>query len=194
MKTESIKRGDALIVVDMQNDFLPGGRLAVPGSEQVIPVINRCIKLFCQRGAPIFMTRDWHPVGHFSFRAQGGPWPTHCVAGSYGAEFSWCLALPETVQIISKGVQCECEGYSGFDGTDLHARLEKAGIERLFVAGLATDYCVLHTVLDVLKRGYTVFLLEDGVRAVNVEADDGAKALQAMRAQGATLIDSEYLA
>lgn len=194
MKTDRITVGDALLVVDVQNDFLPGGSLAVPGSERILPVINRHIEKFRALGCPVYLTRDWHPFDHASFRNQGGPWPVHCVADTPGAGFSAALALPEAAQVISKGVLRESEGYSGFDGTDLQARLDYAGIRRLFVAGLATDYCVLNTVLDALKRGYAVFLLRDAVRAVDVVPGDGDKALQTMRRHGAFLIGEERLA
>jgi nicotinamidase/pyrazinamidase len=189
MKPESIENGDALIIVDPQNDFLPGGSLAVAGSEQILPVINRYIEKFSVRGFPVYLTRDWHPPDHSSFRDQGGPWPVHCVAGSRGAEFSASLSLPERFGIVSGGFRRDLEGYSGFEETGLQASLERAGIRRLFVCGLATDYCVLHTVLDALKLGYTVFLLQDAVRAVNAAPDDGDKALRKMRQHGAIPIE-----
>jgi nicotinamidase/pyrazinamidase len=189
MKTESIADGDALLIVDMQNDFLPGGSLAVAGSEQIIPIVNRYIEKFSAHGNPVYLTRDWHPPDHCSFKHQGGPWPVHCVAGSPGAEFSARLSLPEKFEIVSKGVRRESVGYSGFEETDLQARLERAGIRRLFVAGLATDYCVLNTVLEALKRGYTVFLLQDAVRAVNVDPDESDRALETMQQRGAILIN-----
>jgi nicotinamidase/pyrazinamidase len=188
MKTESIANGDALLIVDMQNDFLPGGSLAVSGSEQIIPIINRYIEKFNAHGNPVYLTRDWHPPDHSSFRAQGGPWPAHCIAGTRGAEFSASLALPEKIEVVSSGFRRDLEGYSGFEETGLRAGLERAGVKRLFVCGLATDYCILHTVLEALKFGYTVFLLQDAVRAVNVEPGDGDKALQAMRQHGAILV------
>jgi len=182
-----------LLVIDIQNDFLPGGSLPVAESEPIIPVINRCIEKFNVAGHPIFLTRDWHPADHWSFAGQGGPWPAHCVAGTYGAEFSANLLQPEKAQIISKGVRRESEGYSDFEAPDLQAQLDRDGIRRLFVAGLATDYCVLYTVLDALKLGYQVFLLQDAVRAVNVNPDDGVRALQAMRQNGAQLISSDLI-
>lgn len=191
--SESIAIGSALLIVDMQNDFLPGGSLAVSGSEQIIPIINRYIEKFSAHGDPIYLTRDWHPPDHFSFKHQGGPWPVHCVAGSHGAEFSASLSLPEKFEIVSAGFLRDREGYSGFEETDLHAKLEQAGIRRLFVCGLATDYCVLNTVLEALKLGYTVFLLQDAVRAVNVDPGDGDKALQAMRQQGAIMLTLDEL-
>lgn len=187
-KLESIEPGDALLIIDIQNDFLPGGSLAVSGGEQTIPVINRYIEKFNAHGNPVLMTRDWHPADHSSFIAQGGPWPAHCVAGSHGAEFFADLCLPETVEVFSTGYRRECAGYSGFEETELQAKLDRAGIRRLFVCGLATDYCVLNTVLEALKLGYTVFLLQDAVRAVNVRPVDGDQALQLMQANGARLL------
>ena len=193
MKSISIERGDALLIIDIQNDFLPGGSLAVPGGEQVIPVINRCIEKFDALGNPLFLTSDWHPGDHSSFIDQGGPWPAHCVAGSHGAEFSPELRLPENFEIFSTGFRRECAGYSGFEETELLDKLESSGIRRLFVAGLATDYCVLHTVLDALRYGFQVYLLQDAVRAVNLQAGDGGKALQSMRENGAEMISSDMI-
>lgn len=193
MKTERIKTGDALLIIDIQNDFLPGGSLAVSGGEEVIPVINRCIAEFRRRGNPIFATRDWHPANHSSFVQQGGPWPEHCVAGTHGAEFPASLLLPETTPIFSTGADRDNPGYSGFEATDLKMQLDRAGVKRLFVAGLATDYCVLNTVLDALKLGYPVFLMKDAIRAVDVNPDDGTRAEQAMQANGAQLITQDMI-
>lgn len=172
--------GDVLIIVDVQNDFLPGGRLAVPNGEAVIPVLNRYLDKFSKQGLPIFATRDWHPANHCSFKQQGGLWPEHCVAQTFGAEFPAALNLPESTQIISKATHLDQDAYSGFQNTDLDNRLKSQGVRRLFIGGLATDYCVLNTVKDALKLGYTVFLLQDAVQAVNLSPDDGEKALQEM--------------
>lgn len=193
MKSKTIQNSDALLIIDMQNDFLPGGSLAVSGGEQVIPVINAAIQKFNALGNPVFLTRDWHPADHFSFVDQGGPWPVHCVAGSRGAEFSASLLLPEQFELISTGFLRESAGYSGFEETDLQVKLDRAGIRRLFVCGLATDYCVLNTVLDALKLGFTVFLLQDAVRAVNVKPGDGDHALSMMRQNGAHLISLDRI-
>ncbi len=178
---------DALLIVDLQNDFLPGGSLAVPEGDQVIPVINRCIDRFRAVNGLIVATRDWHPSDHCSFQEQGGMWPRHCVQQSQGARFAATLRLPAEAWIISKA-SGEQDAYSGFDGTHLAQRLRQAGVQRLFIAGLATDYCVLQTVLDGLNEGFQVYLLEDGVRAVNLDAGDGDRALDKMRAAGATLL------
>lgn len=179
-----LQSGDALILVDVQKDFLPGGSLAVPSGEQVVPVLNRYIDLFRERNLPIFATRDWHPANHCSFVAQGGPWPPHCVQGSPGAEFASDLALPGEAFIISSATNPNREAYSGFSETDLHTRLQALGVARLFIGGLATDYCVLHTVKDALALGYGVFLLKDAIRAVNVHPRDGEEAEQEMVSLG----------
>lgn len=185
--TIELRPGDALVLVDVQNDFLPGGSLTVPDADQIIEPINRWITLFCKGGLPIFATRDWHPPVHSSFRARGGPWPPHCVANSHGAEFAPGVHLPtdRPVVTISKGTNPDADAYSGFEGTELHTRLQTAGIRRLFVGGLATDYCVLNTVLDARRLGYEVILLEDAIRAVEVHAGDGARAIASMIEAGA---------
>jgi len=182
---EQIRTGDALLVTDVQNDFLPGGALAVPDGAAVIPVLSRYLNLFHAKGLPIVATRDWHPPNHCSFRAQGGPWPPHCIAETAGAQFPADLQLPPSVFIISKGADPEREAYSAFEGTLLHAHLQTAGVIRLFVGGLTTDYCVLQTVRDARSLGYCVYLLTDGTRAVNVRPDDGRKAQEEMVRLGA---------
>lgn len=180
--------GDALLIIDIQNDFLPGGSLAVTEGDQVIPVLNACIEQFTQRGLPIFASRDWHPINHHSFIQYGGTWPPHCIAGSAGAEFSQALKLPAGVRIISTGTEPEHEGYSGFEHTTLKAQLDELGVSRLFIGGLATDYCVLNTVRDALNLGYQVLLLTDAVRAVNVHPQDGESALREMIEKGSIAI------
>lgn len=177
--------GDALLLVDVQVDFLPGGSLAVPRGDEVVPALNGYIAEFRRRGLPILATRDWHPPDHCSFRARGGPWPPHCVAGSPGASFAAPLGLPREALVVSKATTAEADAYSGFQGTDLDASLRRLGVARLFVGGLATDYCVLNTVRDALRLGYRVLLLSDAVRAVDVHPGDGARALAEMRQAGA---------
>lgn len=179
--------GDALIIVDVQNDFLPGGSLAVADGDAVIAPLNRYAALFAKNTHPVFATRDWHPRDHCSFKARGGPWPLHCVAGSRGAEFAAGLAIPQTAAVISKATDPERDAYSGFEGTDLQRQLRAKGIKRVFVAGLATDYCVLATVKDALAQGFQAVALADAVRAVDVAPGDGERALREMRARGATL-------
>lgn len=189
-----LDQGDALIVVDVQNDFLPGGSLAVPQGDEVVPVLNRYVAAFVRQGLPIFVTRDWHPPNHCSFQPYGGPWPPHCVAGSEGAAFAPALKLPDSILLITlKGTQPEKDAYSAFDGTDLDARLRAKGVGRLFVGGLATDYCVLCTVQDGLKAGYAVVLLQDAIRAVDVRSGDGERAETEMIRRGAVPIRLEML-
>lgn len=181
---------DALLVIDVQVDFLPGGQLAVPHGDAVVPVINKVVRQFRAHGLPVFATRDWHPAGHCSFAPQGGPWPPHCVAGSPGAAFAAGLRLPAGTCVIDKATAPDKDAYSGFAGTDLAERLHAAGVQRVFVGGLATDYCVLQTVLDALRDGFSVCVLRDAVRAVDVQEGDGAAALRAMQAAGAVLVDA----
>ncbi|HEV2393533.1 MAG TPA: isochorismatase family protein [Verrucomicrobiae bacterium] len=176
---------EALVIVDVQNDFLPGGRLAVPGGDEVIPVLNRYIAGAERDHLPIFATRDWHPPNHCSFRTQGGQWPVHCVMETEGAGFPASLRLPSRAVLISKGMLPDKEAYSGFEGTALEERLHGAGVGTLYVGGLATDYCVLNTVKDALNKGFRVFLLKDAVRAVNLRPEDGRNAEQEMRRFGA---------
>lgn len=189
-----LQTGDALIAVDVQNDFLPGGSLAVPAGDAVVPAINRYVAAFAARALPVFATRDWHPPNHCSFKAQGGIWPPHCVAATRGAEFASGLALPPAAVIISKAATVEADAYSGFGGTDLAARLRAGGVTRLFIGGLATDYCVLNTVKDALAEGFEVLLLADAIRAVEVKAGDGARAQGEMQKLGARPIRYEDVA
>jgi nicotinamidase/pyrazinamidase len=182
----TIMENDALIVVDVQNDFLPGGALAVTEGHRVIGPLNELMPRFSH----VYATRDWHPRNHKSFSAHGGPWPHHCVQGSLGAEISPKLDHGHIHAVISKGTDTETEGYSAFDGTDLEQRLRAEGIERLFVAGLATDYCVKATVLDARKRRFPVVVVTDAVAAVKVKPEDEMAAINAMRAAGCTLAHS----
>ena len=183
----------ALILVDVQNDFLPGGSLPVSGGDQVVPVLNEYIKLFQQQQLPIFATRDWHPSNHCSFQDYGGIWPTHCVQHSSGAEFAADLHLPEDTVIISKDDTPKLNSYSGFTHTAMAQHLRSLGCNRLFIGGLATDYCVLNTVLEGIKEGFKVVLLEDAIRAVNLNPGDGQKAIKQMKASGAIGIQREML-
>lgn len=184
MAAENLQKA-ALVIVDLQNDFLPGGALPVPDGDEVIPVINRYIAAFEQQKRPIFATRDWHPINHCSFRTQGGPWPIHCVVNSKGAQFPPALRLPSSAIIISKPSAPDKETYSGFEGTDLEERLRKADVDCVYIGGLATDYCVLNTVKGALARGFKVKLLRQAIRPVNVNPTDGAKAEEEMLRLGA---------
>ena len=185
--------GDALLIVDVQNDFLPGGALAVPRGDTVIPALNRYLERFKSKGLPIYATRDWHPPNHCSFKGQGGLWPAHCVAESPGARFAEGLNLPPDTIIISKATTAEQEAYSGFAGTDLAECLRSAHVQRLFIGGLATDYCVLNTVEDALAAGSQVFLLVDAISAIDARPGDGERACEEMRLQGAIPLALEDL-
>lgn len=179
---------DALIIVDVQNDFLPGGALAVRHGDAVIEPLNQMIEWFKAKDCPIIATRDWHPQDHCSFKAQGGPWPVHCVAESKGAQFPKELRLPKTAWIISKATAPSPDAYSGFQGTDLAERLKAHKIKRVWVGGLATDYCVRQTVLDALKAGLDAMLLFEAVRAVNLKPGDGNQAIDEMEEAGAICV------
>lgn len=184
--------GDALVIIDLQNEFLPGGTLLVPDAEQVIPAINHVIQVFASRDLPVLASRDWHPPRHCSFIEQGGPWPPHCIAGSYGAGFAPALALPPQTLVISKATTADVEAYSPFEGTPMAQLLTERGVRRLFVAGLTTEHCVLATVRDALGLGLQVVLLSDAIRALESRA--GQDAVDAMTALGAVTISSEAIA
>ncbi len=184
---------DALLVVDSQRDFLPGGALGMPHGDEVVPVLNRYIGHFAAAGRPIIATRGWHPPDHCSFQAQGGPWPPHCIADSEGAAFAPELALPDGTLVISKGTNPGREGYSGFEGTGLEHELHRLDVEHLFIGGLTADYCVLETVKDALLLGFDVFLLTDAIRAVDVEPADGQRAIEQMLGLGAHALTLEEL-
>jgi nicotinamidase/pyrazinamidase len=171
----------AMIIVDLQNDFLPGGTLPVPRSDEIIPAIKRYLE---HLSMPVYATRDWHPHDHRSFIPQGGPWPPHCISGTHGAEFA--LQLPDTTQVISKATKKDEEAYSGFCGTNLDQLLRNANISKLYVCGLATEYCVLETVKDALNLGYRVVLLEDAMRAV--DPLEGEQAISEMIRRGASVV------
>lgn len=185
--TIQIDRHTVLVVVDVQNDFCPGGALAVPEGDKVVPVLNKYIQKFMKAGAPIIFTRDWHPPDHSSFKEQGGPWPPHCIQNSKGARFHPDLFMPPQGEIVSKADKKD-EAYSFFQGTDLATKLQQRGIRRLLVGGLATDYCVKETVLDGLKYGFEVFHLDDASRGVDVSPNDSERALREMVVAGAKRI------
>jgi len=190
----ALNHADALVIVDVQNDFAPGGSLAVPHGDEVVPVLNRYVEAFDAAGLPVFATRDWHPADHCSFKARGGPWPSHCVAGTQGAGFVPDLALPASATSVSKAAERDRDAYSGFAGTGLEADLRRRGVKRVFVGGLATDYCVLNTVRDARGLGFEVVLLTDAVAAVNVTPGDGPKALAEMLRLGARPLVFGHLA
>ena len=184
-KTYNITSSDALLITDIQKDFLPGGALPVPGGDEIIPVLNEYAKSFENAKAHVFASRDWHPPNHCSFKQQGGPWPPHCVQNTDGAKFSADLKLPEGTVVISKATDPERESYSVFDRTNFQDELRKRGVERLFVGGLATDYCVVNTVLDALSLGFKAVVLMDATLGINVNPGDVDRAVEKMLKMGA---------
>ncbi len=179
----------ALIVVDVQNDFCPGGALAVERGDEVVAPLNRLIAEFLERGEPVYKSRDWHPPQTKHFAAHGGTWPVHCVQNTHGAEFHEDLLEDPRIRVVSKGLGDE-DCYSAFDGTRLAAELRAANVREVWVGGLATDYCVKNTVLDALRQGFRVRAVEDAMRAVNLQPGDGEKALAEMREAGAEVVNS----
>jgi nicotinamidase/pyrazinamidase len=158
--------GDALLLVDVQRDFCPGGALPIPDGDAVVPVLNRWLVAAARTGTPVFASRDWHPPDHCSFQAQGGPWPPHCVRETEGALFHPGLRLPRTATVVDKGTAGDRDAYSAFEGTGLRGRLRDAGVRRLVIGGLALDICVHATVLAALEHGFAVRLLRDGSRGL----------------------------
>ena len=181
----------ALIVVDVQNDFCPGGTLAVRQGNDVVAPLNKLMKEFLDRGEPVYKTRDWHPEKTKHFTAYGGVWPVHCVQHTPGAEFHPDLLNDSRITVISKGFDESADGYSGFDGTPLAQQLRDQGVDEVWVGGLATDYCVKETVIDARKEGFKVKALADAMRPVNVNPDDGRKAIEEMSAAGAEIVGSK---
>lgn len=180
----------ALIVVDVQNDFCPGGALAVANGDKVVPPLNTLIDEFLKNGEPVYASRDWHPAATKHFTAFGGTWPVHCVQNTTGAEFHQGLRRDPRITVISKGLG-DTDCYSAFDETDLAAQLKKQGVQEVWVGGLATDYCVKNTVLDARKNGFEVKALENAMRAVDVNPGDGERAIQEMRDAGAEMVRSD---
>lgn len=183
----SDERKRALIVVDVQNDFCPGGALGVPFGDEVVAPLNRLIDEFLARGDVVVTSRDWHPRTTKHFAEFGGTWPPHCVQGTTGAEFHRDLLEDERIVVVSKGMGDE-DSYSAFDGTDLARLLREQGVEEVWVGGLATDYCVKNTVLDAVREGFKVKVVADAMRAVEVEAGDGERAVEEMRQSGAEIV------
>jgi nicotinamidase/pyrazinamidase len=188
----------ALLLIDIQNDFCPGGSLAVPEGDSIIPPLNRVIASLHAQGVPILASRDWHPIRTTHFQAWGGVWPPHCVQNTPGAAFRAGLALPPDAVVFSKGMAENADSYSAFEATDaageaLTPWLKAHGIQHLVVAGLATDYCVKSSVLDARREGFSVQVLQDAVRGVELHPGDTEKALAAMSAAGAQLIDSRQI-
>jgi nicotinamidase/pyrazinamidase len=171
---------DALIVVDVQNDFCSGGALAVPGGEAVIEPINELVK----RADFVVATRDWHPPDHLSFKEQGGPWPVHCVRETSGAQLHAQLDTDRVDAIINAGREPEHEGYSGFEHTELDRLLRDQEVDTVHVAGLALDYCVKETALDARRAGFDVVLHRDATRAINLQPGDDQRTIDELRAAG----------
>ncbi len=181
MKTNyNISSSDALLITDIQKDFLPGGSLPVEGGNEIIPVLNAYAKRFVDADAHIFASRDWHPPNHVSFKAQGGPWPPHCVQETDGAKFSPDLKLPKNTTVISKATNPEHEAYSVFEGTSFAHELKMCEVKRLFIGGLATDYCVVSTALDACKLGYETVVLMDATLGINADPGDVDRAVETM--------------
>jgi len=191
--------GRALIVVDVQSDFCPGGALPVTDGDKIIPAVNELVSAFENAGLPIFFTRDWHAGNHISFKANGGPWPPHCVQNTPGAGFHPSLAVPADAAVIDKGTLQAEDAYSGFQGTDLARRLQRLHVKEIYVAGLATDYCVKNTVLDGVAQGFETYVITDCVKGVNLKRTDSATAMRTMLSQGARpttsgrLVKSQWL-
>ena len=188
----------AVLVIDVQRDFCSGGALAVTAGDAVVPVLNDVLRGAADRRMPVYASRDWHPAASRHFVTGGGVWPVHCVADSDGARFHPDLRLPIDTAVVSKGVDADEDGFSAFDGRlqdgiTLEESLLAAGVARLLVGGLATDYCVRHTVLEALRKGWPVTMLTDAVSAVDLQPGDGARALEEMRAAGAALRASAEL-
>ncbi len=189
-----VSENDAIILVDVQNDFMPWGALPVPDGDKVVSVLNKYIRLFEENGGVIVASRDWHPENHSSFKPYGGIWPVHCVKDTEGAMFHKDLILPENTFVVSKATSKDRDAYSAFDGTNLVNVLKNNGIGRVFIGGLATDYCVKATVLDALTNGFCTFLLLDATRGVDVNKGDVEKAIDEMLNKGAVSITlSDFL-
>ncbi|MBI4409716.1 MAG: bifunctional nicotinamidase/pyrazinamidase [Gemmatimonadetes bacterium] len=180
----------ALLVVDVQNDFCPGGALAVPEGDRVVPVLNDYIARFREAGVPVYASRDWHPRETRHFKAWGGKWPPHCIQDTRGAQFHAELRLPKDAVIVSKGMDPEQDAYSAFQAQDangaaLEQSLRQRGVQRLYVGGLATDYCVRASTLDALKQGFQAVLLLDAVKGIDLEPGDIARSIDEMVRSGA---------
>ena len=177
--------GEALVIVDVQNDFIPGGALPVPRGDEVVGRINELID--SGRFDLVVATRDWHPPDHGSFEAQGGPWPPHCLQGTEGAEIHAGIPPEKIDVVIDKGVERELEGYSAFEATPLAQVLGDHDIDRVTVVGLATDYCVKHTSLDALRARFAVTLDRAGVRGIEAQDGDVERAIEEIASAGGTI-------
>jgi len=185
----------ALLIVDVQKDFCPGGALAAPGGDQIIAALNRHLAEAREHEIPVYASRDWHPAVTSHFKQYGGEWPPHCVQGTAGARFHADLKLPPDAVVISKGDDPAKPGYSAFDGHtesgkslahDLHDR----NVTRLYVSGIATDYCVKASALDALRAGFDVRVLTDSITGIDVNPGDSDRALEELTREGAQLVDA----
>lgn len=180
-----LQKGDALLIVDVQRDFCPGGALPIEDGDKIVPVLNRWIEAARAKGIPIYASRDWHPIQHMSFKEQGGDWPPHCVQDSDGATFHPDLMLPHDTAKVTKGVRFDQDQYSVFDQTGLAGQLKRDGAKRLWVGGLAQDVCVLESVLDARRAGFEVHVLKQATRPVTPAG--GKQAIQKMEEAGAKI-------
>ncbi len=188
----------ALLIVDVQNDFCPGGALAVPEGDKIVPILNKYMMIFSEKKWPIFASRDWHPQETKHFKQFGGLWPEHCIQNTKGAGFHPDLRLPQETIILSKGIDPDKDSYSAFQavdskGTKFFELLKISGINELFIGGLATDYCVKSSVLDALKLGFKVKLLIDSIKGVNIKSKDSEEAIEEMVSCGAEKMTLEKL-
>jgi len=195
---EPLKINSALVIVDVQNDFCPGGALEVYNADEIILVINRYMELFRGKGLPIIASRDWHPRETKHFEKYGGIWPEHCVQRSFGAMFRAGLLLPPDTLVFSKGMDPERDDYSALQarndtGTSMTDVLKKVGIRELYICGLATDYCVRQTALEGLHLGFSITVLLDAVQGVELKPGDSKRALDELEAAGAVLMVVEDL-
>jgi nicotinamidase/pyrazinamidase len=182
---------DALLVVDVQNDFCPGGKLAIADGDKVVPVLNQLIEKALEKKIPVFLSRDWHPLGHPSFKNGDGEWPVHCVQDTEGARFHPDLKIPENAPIITKGVRFDMDQNSIFEHTGLAYKLRNDGIKRLVMGGLAQDVCVLESARQALSEGFEVVVPLSATRPVT--PDGGKQAVLQLKTQGAKIIDeSDY--
>ncbi len=182
-----LQKGDGLLIVDVQNDFCPGGALPIKEGDRIIPVLNRWIEAAEKRGIPVYASRDFHPVRHVSFKDQGGQWPLHCIEDSEGAAFHPGLKLPDSVVKITKGVRFDQDQNSVFDQTGFAEQLRRDGVKHIWIGGLAQDVCVLATVLDALEAGFSVHVIMKATRPVTPEG--GRESVAKMKEGGAEFIE-----
>lgn len=183
-----IAEGDALIIVDVQSDFCPGGMSPVEDGDMMATRLSDMSMLFHANNGRVFASQEWHPTTHSSFRDNGGTWPTHCVRGTKGAEFHPNLRLPIGSIIIRKGEDPAKTGFSAFEDSSLNSHLRRLEIKRVFIGGIPTEYSVQHTVVDAIQNGFATHLLTDGVSGFNANPDDSDRAIESMVANGAVVL------